>query len=47
MVPDGQPFEAAYAGLCWRCDGPIRPGDTIIRTAEASGYVHYRRCSHG
>lgn len=41
----GQSFEAAYRGVCARCDGPIRPGQTILRTPEAvPDYVHAGRC---
>ena len=40
----GQPFEAAYHGRCQRCDGPIKPGQTIARTADGPDYVHAGRC---
>ena len=40
----GQPFEAAYPGVCARCDGQIEPGQTIARTWDGPDYVHVARC---
>jgi hypothetical protein len=40
----GQPFQAAYTGVCERCDGRIIPGHDIARVADGGGYVHAREC---
>lgn len=40
----GQPLQAAYPGVCERCEGRIIPGQDIARVADGAGYVHAREC---
>lgn len=43
----GQTFEAWYPGVCVRCEGRIRPGQTIARAAtdvDPADYVHAVEC---
>lgn len=40
----GQPFPAAYAGRCVRCDRSIEVGQDIARVADGAGYVHAVGC---
>lgn len=40
----GQPFEAAFPGVCEQCGGRIAVGQDIARVADGSGYVHSQRC---
>jgi hypothetical protein len=35
----GPSFEAAYGGVCERCERHINPGQDIARVADGSGYV--------
>lgn len=41
----GQPFEAAFPGVCEQCGGRIAVGQDIARVADGSGYVHAPRCA--
>ncbi|MBK6368231.1 MAG: hypothetical protein IPF65_13710 [Polaromonas sp.] len=45
-VLDWQPIPARYPGHCRACNTAIHEGQTIIRLADRSGYIH-SKCTPG